>query len=163
MKGWTQIALSPWIHYTFRVVSVNDVGNSTPSASSPSFQAPSAGRYLLKRCEISQSACFCSRFSLKEYDARRFRLEGNDMKHGRVQPVSGSRQLGKIEETRGKNQEGKGRSSCQSSLVPKLPRAWNRLGCLLPADKYILSGFIQVHDLIEGSNQLVDRQYHHVQ
>jgi len=41
-KGWTQIALSPWVRYTFRVVSINDVGNSAPSALSPSFQAPSA-------------------------------------------------------------------------------------------------------------------------
>ncbi|KAL9959422.1 hypothetical protein ACROYT_G032745 [Oculina patagonica] len=41
-KGWTQIALSPWVHYTFRVVAVNVVGNSIPSAPSPSFQAPAA-------------------------------------------------------------------------------------------------------------------------
>lgn len=46
-KGWTQIALSPWVRYTFRVVSINDVGNSTPSGPSPSFQAPSAGGYFL--------------------------------------------------------------------------------------------------------------------
>lgn len=43
-KGWTQIGLSPWVRYTFRVVSINDVGNSTPSDPSPSFQAPSSGR-----------------------------------------------------------------------------------------------------------------------
>lgn len=41
-KGWTQIGLSPWVRYTFRVVSINDVGNSTPSDPSPSFQAPSS-------------------------------------------------------------------------------------------------------------------------
>lgn len=45
-KGWTQIALSPWVRYIFRVVAVNEVGNSTPSAPSPSFEAPSAGKYL---------------------------------------------------------------------------------------------------------------------
>ena len=45
-KGWTQIALSPWVRYTFRVIAVNEVGNSTPSAPSASFQAPSAGKCL---------------------------------------------------------------------------------------------------------------------
>lgn len=45
-KGWTQVGLSPWVRYKFRVVSINDVGNSTPSDPSPSFQAPSSGRYL---------------------------------------------------------------------------------------------------------------------
>ena len=42
-KGWTQISLSPWVRYTFRIVAINDVGNSTPSAQTPSFQAPPAG------------------------------------------------------------------------------------------------------------------------
>ena len=45
-KGWTQIALSPWVRYTFRVVAVNEVGNSMPSAQSSSFQAPAAGKYF---------------------------------------------------------------------------------------------------------------------
>ncbi|XP_029185936.2 LOW QUALITY PROTEIN: contactin-6-like [Acropora millepora] len=41
-QGWTQIALSPWLRYTFRAIAVNDIGNSTPSAHSPSFQAPAS-------------------------------------------------------------------------------------------------------------------------
>lgn len=41
-KGWVQIALSPHVRYTFRVVAVNDVGKSNASAPSSSFQAPSA-------------------------------------------------------------------------------------------------------------------------
>lgn len=46
-KGWVQIALSPHVRYTFRVVAVNDVGKSNASAPSSSFQAPSAGGLTL--------------------------------------------------------------------------------------------------------------------
>lgn len=45
-KGWTQISLSPWLRYNFRVIATNDIGNSTPSAQTTSFQAPPAGGEL---------------------------------------------------------------------------------------------------------------------
>ena len=45
-KGWKQISLSPWLRYNFRVIATNDIGNSTPSAQTTSFQAPPAGGEL---------------------------------------------------------------------------------------------------------------------
>ena len=52
-KGWTQISLSPWRQYTFRVVAVNGIGNSTPSSPSSSFQAPPTGRSFVYFLQIT--------------------------------------------------------------------------------------------------------------
>lgn len=89
-KGWTQITLSSWVCYTFRVVSIHDVGNSTPSAlplvSKPTLQVGICYSTLKFLTVFILAICF----SLKEYEARHFRLEGNNLTHGCISPVPGS-------------------------------------------------------------------------